>query len=80
MAAQFAGGRGQRAFRAVVVDASTGADLFGSGTHLVNMPGGHVNVTVLLRMVDCTLPHAGVYIVQMFCDADFVDDRRITLI
>ena len=57
--AQFAGGRGAIAFRAVVVDASTGDEVFGSPTYSVTMPGGHVVLTLLIRLEDCSFPDPG---------------------
>ena len=78
--AQFAGGRGEIPFRAVIVDASTGDEVFGSPTYSVTMPGGHVVVTLLIRLEDCPFPNPGTYLVQLFADGEFVDDRRLTLI
>jgi hypothetical protein len=78
--AQFAGGRGAITFRVSVVDASTGDEVFGSRTYSVMMPGGHVVVTVLIRLKNCSFPDPGTYLVQLFADGDFVDDRRLTLI
>lgn len=78
--AQVAGGRGTATFRAVVVAASTGNEIFGSPTYSFPMPGGHAIVTVLIRMLNCSFPHAGAYLVQLFCNDLFVDDRRLTLI
>jgi hypothetical protein len=78
--AQFAGGRGAIAFRVTVVDASTGDEVFGSSMHSVTMPSGHGVVTLLIRLEDCSFPDPGTYLIQLFADGDFVDDRRLTLI
>ena len=78
--AQFAGGLGKITFRVIIVDASTGDEIFGSRTHSVTMPGGRTIVTLLIRLEDCLFPDPGTYLVQLYTGDDFVDDRPLTLI
>ena len=59
--AQFAGGLVTINFRVMIVDASTGDELFGSRTHSVTMPGGRTIVTLLIRLEDCLFPDPGTY-------------------
>jgi hypothetical protein len=77
--AQMAGGRGSTVIEAKVIDAATGDTLFGSPVYRVNFPGGHTIVTLLIRLLDCPFPAAGTYVVQLFCQGAFVDDRRLTV-
>jgi hypothetical protein len=76
--AQFAGGLGLAVVEAKVIDATTGHEIFASPTHPVNFPGGHVIVTIVIRIRNCILPRPGTYLVQLFCQGAFVDDRRLT--
>jgi Family of unknown function (DUF6941) len=76
--AQLAGGLGPSTVEVKVVDAATGTEVFGSPTHQVNFPGGTAVVTVLFRLLDCPFPHPGTYLVQLFCEGTFIDDRRLT--
>ena len=77
--AQFAGGRGGFSFRVAVVDAASGDETFGSPDCPVNVSAGHTIVTVLIRMRKCRFPRSGVYLVQLFCDDEFIDDRRLVI-
>jgi hypothetical protein len=76
--AQLAGGLGPSSVQARVVDAATGEEVFGSPAHQVTFPGGTAVVTVLFRLRDCPFPHPGTYLVQLFCQGTFIDDRRLT--
>jgi hypothetical protein len=77
--AQLAGGLGPCSVQARVVDAATGNEVFGSPPHQVTFPGGTTVVTVLFRLQDCPFPGPGVYLVQLFCQGTFLDDRRLTV-
>lgn len=76
--AQLAGNIGSATVEAKVMDASTGNEVFGSPTYQVNFPGGTIVVTVVIRLLDCLFPRPGAYLVQLFCQGTFVDDRRLT--
>jgi hypothetical protein len=76
--AQLTGGLGRSAIEAKVVDATTGNEVFGSPTHQVTFPGGTAVVTVLFRLLRCPFPRPGTYLVQLFCQGTFIDDRRLT--
>ena len=75
--AQLTGGYGPATIQAKVVDASTGEEVFTSRLYALRLPGGNIYVTVLLRLLHCPFPHAGVYFVQLFCRDVFIDDRRL---
>src|SRR5436309_105505 len=62
--AQLAGGHGPATVEVKVVDASTGNEVLGSPAHTGNFPGGHVIVTILIRLLDCAFPAPGIYLVQ----------------
>ena len=79
VSAQFAGGRGRFSFRVAVVDAASGDETFGSPAYPVNLSAGHTIATVLIRMRNCSFRRPGVYLVQLFCDGNFVDDRRLVI-
>ena len=78
--AQLAGGRGSSLIEVKVVDASTGVAVFGSPAYQVQFPGGQRLTTVLIRMLDCLFAKQVVYLVQLFCQGVFIDDRRLTLL
>lgn len=77
--AQLTGGRGQAVLEVKVVDAATGEEVFGSPSYQIQFPGGQSLTTVLIRMQECPFRRRGVYLVQLFCQRVFVDDRRLTL-
>jgi hypothetical protein len=77
--AQLAGGLGTCPVQARVVDAANGEEVFGSPAHQVTFPGGTTVVTVLFRLLNCRFPHPGTYLVQLFCQGTFLDDRRLTV-
>lgn len=75
--AQLAGGRGNCSVQARVVDAETGHEVFGSPPHEVAFPGGTTVVTALFRLLECPFPAPGTYLVQLYCQGTFLDDRRL---
>ena len=76
--AQFAGGLGHGVVQVKVVEAASGDEVFGSPVYQVNFPGGQQILTLVIRILDCPFPQPGAYLVQLFCQGAFVDDRLLT--
>jgi hypothetical protein len=54
--AQLTGGIGVVTVQAKALDASSGAEVFGSPLYRVTFPGGHRLLTVAIRLQDCPFP------------------------
>jgi hypothetical protein len=75
--AQLTGSIGVGTVQARAMDASTGQEVFASPQYQVNFPGGQSILTVVIRLSDCLFPQPGVYLVQLFSQGAFIDDRRL---
>ncbi|MGL4553597.1 MAG: DUF6941 family protein [Gemmataceae bacterium] len=77
--AQLAGGLGTSLVEVKVIEAAAGSELFGSPAYRVTFRGGNSVTSVLIRMLNCPFPGPGTYLVQLYCQGEFLDDRRLTV-
>lgn len=79
--AQLTGGIGEVGVQVLVVRAADREVVFASPVHRLAFPANrHTVVTARFRLVDCEFPSAGVYLVEMYCNSTFLDDRRIRVL
>jgi hypothetical protein len=73
-------GHGKARFRAELVRADTTEIIRRSKDFLVDFVDRHRSVLVAIRLEKVVLPRPGHYLVELFCEGVFVDDRRITVV
>jgi hypothetical protein len=75
-------GDGQRdvRFHVRIVDAGTMEIIRQTEDHVVSFSGRHRSRLVLIRVTSVVFPAAGVYLVELFCESEFVDDQRIEIL
>jgi hypothetical protein len=75
--AQLTGSLGVGTVEARATNAATGEEVFASPQYQVTFPGGHGILTVVIRLLNCPFPQPGVYLIQLFSQGAFIDDRRL---
>jgi len=78
--AQLRGGLGDIRFRVGVVRADDLEPILPSVRPLVNFPDRLTSRWLVGRFRDVVFPEPGGYLVQLYCEGDFVDDRLITVL
>lgn len=72
-------GLGPAVFRVDVVD-DRGTLIRRSQTYTYSFPHRHRSALVVIRLLDVVLPRPGVYLVELFCQNQFIDDPRIEVL
>jgi hypothetical protein len=73
-------GQGEARFRAEVVRADTGTTIRRSPDYTVHFTDRQRSALVVIRLKDVLFPGAGVYLVELYCEGVFVDDRFISVV
>lgn len=64
----------------VVVNAQSREVAFTSPVRMLRIRDRNHVMNVVFRLVNCRFPEAGVYVVELHCDGEFMDDRLLTVI
>lgn len=78
--AQLAGGVGMLPFRVDVVDAQDQSIVYTSPEWQVRFRNRHTTVSACFRVLDLPFPRPGVYIVELYAQNTFLDDRAFHLL
>jgi hypothetical protein len=78
--AQLVGGLGQVPFYIDVRLPQTGQLLHTTNTHVLQFPHRDKLVQLAYTMQDCLFPMPGVYLVELFCDGQWVADTPLDLV
>ena len=79
MFAQLANGLGRIPFRVEIRDARLGRVIHTTVTNVLTFPDRTTLVQVVLSIDRCSFPHAGIYLVDLFCDNTWVCDTNLRL-
>lgn len=77
--AQFSGGLGQVPFRIDIRFAPNGQLVFLSNVHHLSFPNRSVTVQMVFRVSGCVFAQPGLYLVELFCDNQWVADTTLML-
>jgi hypothetical protein len=78
--AQLIGGLGRVPFSIDVTLAQAGQLVHTTNTHILNFPRRDVLVQMAYTMQGCSFPTSGAYVVELFCDGQWVADTRLQLL
>lgn len=79
--AEFLDGVGSVWVRVEVVRLVNDGELvFRTRDHCLRFPGRGTTVSACFRIHDCVFPEPGVYLVELYCGDQFIDDRVIQLL
>ncbi len=78
--AQLIGGLGQIPFCFDVTIPQTGQLVQTTNTHVVNFPRRDKLIQLACTMQGCLFPSPGVYLVELFCDGQWVADTSLDLL
>ena len=78
--AQLIGGLGQIPFYFDVTLSQTGQLLHTTNTHVLNFPRRDKLIQLAYTMQGCLFPARGVYLVELFCDGQWVADTSLDLL
>jgi len=78
--AQLIGGLGQVPFYFDVTFRQTGQLVYTTNTHIVIFPRREKLVQLAYTMLSCMFPRPGVYLVELFCDGQWVADTPLDLL
>jgi hypothetical protein len=80
VAALMRDGEGEVRFRVDLVRADTSGVVRRSRDYLVRFADRRRSTLVAIRLKDVAFPEPGSYLVELFCEGVFVDDRPITVL
>jgi len=75
--AQLIGGAGETPIHVAVVHEETEEVVYESTAHPVRFTTRHTTVSVCVRILGCPFPGPGVYLVELYCGGQFLDDRAL---
>ena len=78
--AQLTGGLGQVPFYFDVTSAHTGRVVHTTNTHLLGFPRRDKLIQLAYSMQGCQFPAPGVYLVELYCDNQWVADTSLDLL
>jgi hypothetical protein len=78
--AQLIAGLGQVPFHVEVRFAQTGLVVHSSGTHVLTFPRRDKIVQLVYTMQGCFFPQSGVYLVELYCNGQWVADTALELL
>lgn len=76
---QLSQGLGRIPFYIEVRLASTSQLIYASNVHLVHFPNRGVTVQLAYTVAGCRLPQSGLYLVELFCNNQWVGDTTLNL-
>jgi hypothetical protein len=77
---QFADGLGEVPVHVEVVESATNTVAFTSPRRVLRFSNRQQTVYACLRVTQCGFPRPGLYIVELYCQDAFVDDRELRLL
>jgi hypothetical protein len=78
--AQFTDGLGDVELHFEVVEATTNTIAFTSPNQVLRFSRRQQTVYACLRLTQCPFPRPGVYVVELYCQGTFLDDRQLHLL
>jgi Family of unknown function (DUF6941) len=78
--AQLVGGVGEAPIHVEIIRAATEEVIYTFPERRIRFPTRHTTVSACFRVRDCVFPEAGTYIVELYCNNTFLDDRTLQLI
>jgi hypothetical protein len=73
-------GLGQAEFRVDIVDEASNSVIWRTPTLIVSFPNRLKSRLIVTRMLHVVFPYPGVYLLEFFCDNQFMDDQRIEIL
>lgn len=78
--AQLTGGLGEVSVHVEIVEAATEEAIYVFQEQRIRFATRRSTVSACFRIRDCEFPAAGVYIVELYCNGLFLDDRALELL
>ena len=78
--AQLIGGIGEVSLRLEVVSAENEAIIYTSPEQPVRFPDRRTTMSACFRILECPFPRPGVYLVELYAQGVFLDDRALHLL
>jgi hypothetical protein len=75
--AQLIDGLGAFAAHVEIVNADTGELIYRTAERTLSFPSRTRLVYANFRILDCSFPQPGIYLVELYCGDQFVDDRQL---
>jgi len=73
-------GFGSADFRVDIVDATSNTVIRRSQTYTYAFPDRRRSALVVIRLVEVVFPHPGDYLVEFYCENQFIDDQAIQVL
>jgi len=77
---QLIGGIGEVSLRLEVVSARDETIVYTSAEQRVRFPDRHTTMSACFRILECPFPRPGVYLVELYAQGVFLDDRALHLL
>ena len=78
--AQLTDWQGELELQVRIIDATTLEQILRSPPMRVNIPARSTLVHIPFRFRNCEFPAAGVFLVELYCNGVFIDDRRFQVL
>ena len=75
----FVGGVAESIIRVEICDPRSDTVVFRTADRVVRFSGRHTTVAVNFRLKDIAIPDPGDYIIEVYCNNEFVDDRLLRI-
>ena len=77
---QFIGGMGDYSFRVEITDPAAGEGIYSVVAGVLRFPTRHTSVYACVRITECVFPGPGDYVVEMYVNDLFIEDRLLILL